>query len=93
MHPTEEDYNDVAPWNYAEILNVFDANRKYSRSFRVKTGGELTSLLQSDDFLSYSGVQVRDAVTCLAVCVGFRRFSCRLSSLIPKYSAQGRLVY
>ncbi|KAJ9612959.1 hypothetical protein H2200_002900 [Cladophialophora chaetospira] len=51
-------YNDIARWNYADILGVFEGPTKKTRSYQVRKASELLGLLADDEFGNFPGVQL-----------------------------------
>ena len=45
----EAQYNDISEWRYKDLVGVF-GGQKTSKTFTVKTKGELDSLLGDADF-------------------------------------------
>ena len=49
IHGPNEPYNDIAEWNYTELLHVLGASSK-SASYRVETVAELEALFNDSSF-------------------------------------------
>ncbi len=43
-------YNDINPWKYKDIVNVFDGAAKKAKTFQIKTKDELNALLTNEQF-------------------------------------------
>lgn len=52
-------YNDIQQWKYIDLLNVFGADPKKSKSYQVKTKQEAEDLFNDKDFSSAPYLQVR----------------------------------
>ena len=52
-------YNDVQEWKYKELVNVFGADPKKSKTYQVKTKQEADSLFKDTNFSSAPYLQVR----------------------------------
>jgi len=56
IHGRDKEYNNVAIWNYGQLLSVFGA--KNPRSFRVATKDELSKLLADKTFAAANEIQL-----------------------------------
>jgi pyruvate decarboxylase len=54
-------YNDIQQWKYKDLVDVFGASPKDSKTFQVKTKLEAENLLIDKDFASAPFLQVRRA--------------------------------
>lgn len=59
IHGMDASYNDVQPWKYKDLVSVFGATSKDSKTFQVKTKAEAENLLTDKDFASAPFLQVR----------------------------------
>ncbi|CEJ56334.1 Putative Catalytic activity: a 2-oxo acid = an aldehyde CO2 [Penicillium brasilianum] len=57
IHGWDEGYNDIQPWDYANIPKVFGAQEDY-KSYRIKTRDELKNLFADKDFSNPSSLQL-----------------------------------
>lgn len=46
----EADYNDIAPWKFKDLVNVFDGEAKKAKTFQVKTKDEVHKLFEDSNF-------------------------------------------
>jgi len=53
----EAEYNDIAAWDFKELVTVFGGTDETSRKIQVKTRNELDQLLKDDGFNNAKGVQ------------------------------------
>lgn len=51
-------YNDIGQWKFKELVNVFGADPKRSKTFQVKTKQEAENLLSNKDFCAAPYLQV-----------------------------------
>lgn len=52
-------YNDIQPWRFKDLLAVFGADPKGSKTFQVKTKKELDDLFSDEEFSAAKYIQVR----------------------------------
>ncbi|GMG39160.1 unnamed protein product [Ambrosiozyma monospora] len=45
----EKEYNNIQPWNFSKVLELFATNHEYE-NIKVSTQGELDDLLNDDEF-------------------------------------------
>ncbi|KAL5597038.1 hypothetical protein BROUX41_006295 [Berkeleyomyces rouxiae] len=57
IHGETATYNDVATWKYKELVRVFGGNENNSRTYQVKTTGELELLLADEEFAAADVLQ------------------------------------
>ena len=57
IHGMDESYNDIQLWKYKDLLAVFGADPKKSKTFQVKTKQELDSLFLNKEFSSAPYIQ------------------------------------
>lgn len=63
IHGMDEEYNDVAPWDYSAAPQLFGQPEGYSiQSCRVKTWEDLDRILTSDDFVQGKGLTLVDVI-------------------------------
>ncbi|KAL9128367.1 MAG: hypothetical protein Q9217_002946 [Psora testacea] len=58
IHGMEASYNDIQEWNYRDLVGVFGADSKNSRTYQVKTKQEAEDLFQNKEFCSASCLQL-----------------------------------
>lgn len=58
IHGMEASYNDVQTWKYKDLVDVFGATSKDSKTFQVKNKQEAESLFTDKEFASASYLQV-----------------------------------
>jgi pyruvate decarboxylase len=58
IHGMEAEYNDIAAWDFKELVTVFGGTDETSRKLQVKTRDELDKLLKEDIFNEARGVQL-----------------------------------
>lgn len=46
----EADYNDIAPWDFKEMVTVFGGTDKTTRKLQIRTRAELEKLFAEDEF-------------------------------------------
>lgn len=51
-------YNNIQQWKYKDLVNVFGADPKKSKTFQVKTKQEAEDLFKDKDFCSAPYLQV-----------------------------------
>ena len=54
----EAEYNDIQQWKHTDLLNVFGADPKKSKTFQVKTKQEAHDLFNDVEFSSAPYIQV-----------------------------------
>ena len=59
IHGMDAEYNDIQQWKYKDLLSVFGATEKDSRTFQVKTKQEAHDLFNNEAFSSAPFIQVR----------------------------------
>ena len=52
IHGLHATYNDVHPWKYTELLNLFNADPQKSKTYQVRTKSEMETLLQDKELAS-----------------------------------------
>jgi pyruvate decarboxylase len=59
LHGKERKYNDIANWEWTKLLGVLgDAGGTLSKSYTVKTKGELEALLADKEFAAAGKIQL-----------------------------------
>ncbi len=58
IHGFDAAYNDVQTWKYKDLLSVFGADPQQSKTFQVKTRGELDQLFSDREFAASKYIQV-----------------------------------
>lgn len=61
-------YNDIGQWKFKDLVNVFGADPKKSKTFQVRTKQEAEELFKDKDFCSAPYLQVRISKRSLAQC-------------------------
>ncbi len=51
-------YNDIQQWNFKDLVAVFGADPKKSRTYQVRTKQEAENLFKNEDFCSAPYLQV-----------------------------------
>lgn len=51
-------YNDVQPWKHTELLNIFSADPKKSKTYQVRTTLEMEDLLKDKEFASGKRIEL-----------------------------------
>ncbi len=57
-------YNDIQPWKFKDLLAVFGADPKKSKSFQVRTKQELHDLFNDKEFSTAPYIQVCPKLVC-----------------------------
>lgn len=57
IHGWDAKYNDIQPWDFANIPKVFGADEGY-KSYRIKTRDELNKLFADKTFNTHDRLQV-----------------------------------
>lgn len=55
-------YNDIASWNYTQLLNTFTDDQDATVSYKVKTKAELDSLLKDETFKKAEKMQLVELI-------------------------------
>ena len=50
IHGMEAEYNDIAPWDFKELVTVFGGTDKTTRKIQIKTRNELEKLFSEEEF-------------------------------------------
>jgi len=58
IHGMDAAYNDITPWKFTRLLDVFGADPAKSKSHQVRTKAELEALLGDEQFSSCPYIQV-----------------------------------
>lgn len=58
IHGMDASYNDIQPWKNKDILHVFGADPKKSKTFKVQTKQEAEDLFNDKEFCSAPFLQV-----------------------------------
>lgn len=58
IHGMDASYNDIQQWKYKDLVAVFGANPKKSKTFQVKTKQEAEDLFNDKTFSSTPFLQV-----------------------------------
>lgn len=61
----DAEYNDIQQWRYKDLLAVFGADPKKSKTFQVRTKQEVHDLFNDKEFSSAPYIQVRFGVISL----------------------------
>ena len=59
IHGMDAAYNDVQEWKYKDLVSVFGADPKKSKTYQVKTKQEADNLFKDKNFSSAPYLQVR----------------------------------
>ena len=59
IHGMDASYNDIQQWHYKDLVTVFGADPKKSKTFQVKTKQEAENLFNDKEFISAAYLQVR----------------------------------
>lgn len=59
IHGMDASYNDIQPWKNKDLLDVFGADPKSSKTFEVRTKQEAEKLFNDEDFSSAPFLQVK----------------------------------
>jgi pyruvate decarboxylase len=63
IHGRGRDYNEIAEWNWTELLSVLgDAAGKRSKSYTVRTKSELSALLDTESFADAEKMQLVEVI-------------------------------
>lgn len=57
IHGMDADYNDIQPWAFKDIVNVFGGAAKKSKTYQVKTKDEVNSLFTDKEFIKADCLQ------------------------------------
>lgn len=60
IHGEEASYNDIQQWKFKDLVAVFGADPKKSRTYQVKTKQEAEDLFNDKEFASASILQVSE---------------------------------
>lgn len=58
IHGMDATYNDIQPWRFKDLLAVFGADPKASKTFQVKTKKELDDLFSDEEFSAAKYIQL-----------------------------------
>ena len=58
IHGMDAEYNDIQEWKYKDLLDVFGADPKKSKSYQVRTKQETHDLFNDENFSSAPHIQV-----------------------------------
>lgn len=58
IHGMDATYNDIQQWKYKDLVSVFGADPKKSKTYQVKTKQEAEDLFNDKDFSSAPYLQV-----------------------------------
>jgi pyruvate decarboxylase len=50
IHGMDAEYNDIAPWDFKELVTVFGGTDKTVRKLQIRTRSELEKLFAEDEF-------------------------------------------
>jgi pyruvate decarboxylase len=59
IHGMEAEYNDIQEWKFKDLLDVFGADAKKSKTYQVRTKKETDELFKDENFSSAPYIQVR----------------------------------
>ena len=59
IHGMDAAYNDIQPWKFKDLLDVFGADPDNSKTFQIRTKSELNQLLSDEEFAAAKYIQVR----------------------------------
>lgn len=59
IHGMDAVYNDIQQWKFMDLISVFGADPKKSKTFQVKTKQETHDLFNDKEFSSAPYIQVR----------------------------------
>ncbi|PMD42549.1 pyruvate decarboxylase-like protein [Hyaloscypha variabilis F] len=57
IHGMDEVYNDIQPWHFKDLVNVFGAKEGESRTYQIKTKEQANQLLEQSEFNSANVLQ------------------------------------
>ncbi|KAL3426208.1 thiamine pyrophosphate enzyme [Phlyctema vagabunda] len=57
IHGMKADYNDIAPWQFKDLLKVFGAKEGQYKTFQIKTKDSLNELIQDKQFNAAEYIQ------------------------------------
>lgn len=63
IHGMDAIYNDVQNWKYKDLVSVFGAEQKNSKTYQVKTKQEAEDLFKDENFASAPYLQVLGMLT------------------------------
>jgi pyruvate decarboxylase len=43
-------YNDIAPWSFKDLVNVFGGAAKHAKTFQIKTKDQVHELFEDNNF-------------------------------------------
>ncbi len=58
IHGMDANYNDIQQWKFKDLVDVFGADPKKSKTYQVKTKQEADDLFKDDNFSSAPYLQV-----------------------------------
>ena len=58
IHGMDEVYNDIQPWHFKELVNVFGAKEGESRTYQIKTKAQTNKLFDEEEFNSANVLQL-----------------------------------
>jgi pyruvate decarboxylase len=58
IHGPSRPYNDIAAWDYQNMLNFFGGKEKGARSYSASTYGELSAVIEDPDFARSGNIQL-----------------------------------
>jgi pyruvate decarboxylase len=50
IHGMDAVYNDIAPWSFKDLVNVFGGAEKNAKTFQIKTKDQVNKLLEDKQF-------------------------------------------
>jgi len=65
IHGMDAEYNDIQQWKFKDLLPVFGADPKNSKTFQVRTKQEVHDLFNDKEFSSAPYIQVRFGIMSL----------------------------
>lgn len=67
IHGMDASYNDIQQWKFKDLVAVFGADPKKSKTYQVKTKQEAEDLFNDKDFSSAPYLQVSSALPVAAM--------------------------
>lgn len=50
IHGMDATYNDIAPWSFKDLVNVFGGAAKNAKTFQIKTKDQVHELFEDNNF-------------------------------------------
>lgn len=67
IHGMDAVYNDIQQWKFKDLISVFGADPKKSKTFQVKTKQETHDLFNDKEFSSAPYIQVKASLWLLVI--------------------------